>query len=155
EIGDSSYASRTTTFAANYLSPPTVVISKKIVSLPDLTILRPPFSTQLVFDVPWAFLGNNGLAWRVIVFQSTATTQVYVLRAVPIPDRSSVYWTPSSPGCIANVLSFELLGWVTSTYSTQSVTLAGVRAEYGPYSAPTTLLFGTSSPNLYIPGLCA
>src|SRR5262245_53116407 len=77
-MADTVVANVSTTHAANYKNPPTVVFTKKMVNAPDWTqkpVTAPAaWDLKAQFDTPWLYLGTDDLLWEVRVTQNSAVT---------------------------------------------------------------------------------
>jgi hypothetical protein len=110
-IGAASLAAATSTFASNYLSTPTVAMSRRVMNLPartgDATSFLGPFDVVLPFDQPFAYDGNEDLLWETIT-----RSQVNYFTA----SYASDYVVPQvNAGTVATGFAVRSLGGSTCT----------------------------------------
>lgn len=158
-LGDSSYAARSTTFASNFTGTPVTVLPQTTVNFPDWTtpsgFVPEPWTTVIPFTTPFPYSGVNDLVWEMLVDGSTTTasrpTDAYSGTTVTMYAALA----PLGKGCLVgtNTLPMTQTMNVTTSTTTGNLSFGGSIAR-GPASAASVMMVGIVNLDLTIPGLC-
>ncbi len=154
-MGDGDRATATTTFATNFATTPTQVMTNRTVNLPDHSAvpvaLPAAFDTVLTFDVPFVYTGVQDLIWELRMSSNTLTT------SYPMDAASGATNTPVN----GNAMEFGTgcttprgvmkLRWTGSTTSTQHSIRWSV--TNGPASSQGAVVVGNLV-GVPLPGFC-
>ena len=154
---DCDVATLSTTFANNYASAPVNTFLRKMVNTPDHTAmpvaLPAPWDFNLVYDVPYVYLGLKDLLYEVVIYSNTNTAFYACDAAASTDTRIQGGFSLNGTGCTTSrgvmlLRATNLAVTTTSSWSLQwNVTLATP-------SAPSAVLVGLVNPNIPLPGLC-
>lgn len=156
-LGDGDFTTHGTTFASNYVNPPTNALVRKVVSAPD-HVLRPDFQPAafmfaVMFDTPVLYIGLKDLLWEVVIHANTNTTG-YALDSVRGNDNFVIGgFTTSGVGCSTSNGAMKLRTTHRATLQ-GSLTLTWAVAG-APSNAISVVLTGLTNPRLPLPGLCS
>lgn len=165
DIGDSDFAQRSPTFAANFVSAPTTAVARRSVALPDWTRSPPsypgPFDAVIPFDAPWPYAGQRDLAWQITVFDNSTASggpiaASYVADGFREDGRVSVSGTEVGTGCMAAgsaIVSSGSLTIFSEWLPSPQITL-WPGFNYGARRSTGVALLGLSDPNASLPSLC-
>jgi hypothetical protein len=152
KLAHANYATLTTTFASNYLTPAVTVFNAKTVNLPSHANQpgTPPaaWSVSVPFDALFSYNGSNDLLLELVVTDGSSI-KGYSLDCVDargLGHGAVTYLDPNGKCTTANG-PYEMYAFAPTT---SVANLANVRV-YGagaPSSTPSALLVGLSDPNL-------
>ncbi len=157
-LGNSSYAARSTTFASNFIGTPTTVLPKGPVSFPDWTTSSgntpEPWTASIVFTTPFVYTGVNDLCWEFLV-DGNSTTASYPTDAHGSGSNMYAALVQLGKGCLTgtNTLPMTQTMNVTTNSSTGNLNFGGGIAR-GPSAAAAVMIVGIVNLDLTIPGLC-
>lgn len=152
-IGDSDYANRSTTFASNFTSTPSMVFSGTVnfPSLPQPVSMPGPYAAVVSFTAPWLYVGTADLAWDWVT-RSTSSTGSYYGDAHR--ELSSSYGSSLAlgTGCTAGgqILPMQLTTYVRAITSSNLFNFTS-RGKYGAGGAIGAILLGQTNPKLPFP----
>ena len=155
-LGVGTFATAGTTYASNYSSAPTQVITNKTFNTPDwtkLSIARPaPFNFSIAFDTPYVYTGTSDLVWEFRVTANTATgTYLTDFCSGSAVSTGSGSRAGTGTGCATSNGTMTLLSnWTTST-TTHTLNW---QALAGPGSAAGAVAVGAFPIAIPLPGLC-
>lgn len=151
------------TFSANYATPPITVFTRKLLAVPDLSqpprLVPPPEQVYFLFDTPFPYDGVQDLLWETVMHGATGPGT-----AVPLDLATSgmnlvipAGYLMTGVGCMVPASSNTEMQMRTSS-SLQGFPVNAWIFAYDVVSAPASaaavFLFGTTNPNLTVPGLC-
>lgn len=154
-MGDADFAAITNTFATNFVSTPTQVVTNRSVNLPDhsaIPIALPaPFTAVVNLDTPYVHTGVLDLCWDLRLTSNSGTGS-YPMDAASGTGVVSTNGTATQlgTGCTTSTGTMELR-WTGSTTATQFNLRWAVRG--GPASAQTSVLVGNPVA-IPLPSLC-
>ncbi len=157
-LGDSSYAARSATFASNFTGTPVNVLPQTTVNFPDWTtssgLVPEPWTTLIPFTTPFPYTGVNDLCWEFLV-DGNSTTSSRPTDAYGSSTTMYAALAPLGTGCIVgtNTLPMTQTMNVTVSSSTTNLSFGGSIAR-GPASAAAVMMVGIVNLDLTIPGLC-
>ncbi len=156
--GPARYSDVSRDFAANYSSPPSTVMSRRVVvwGPQGVTVAGgpQPFSSAMVLplDAPFLWTGGRALTWESVIHGNSRSGTFGALDvergSFTIASRTTV-----GTGCTCSGQSTthnlsasvaDVQGWLGLTVGTIA----------GPPNAPVFTAVGMSNPNLPFPGLC-
>jgi hypothetical protein len=152
-------------FAGNMLNltgtanDPTVVADEQLYSFPNLSTAPTSFPTPFDVVVPtnaYAYTGAHDFVWQVNVDSNTRASSAYPLDAADLVTISSTVQV-LNPGCVASGQSspFTL---DSDPANFQANSLGVFRYDFeltnAPPTEPTWVLWGTTDPNVLLPGVC-
>lgn len=157
-LAHANFATLTTTYASNYLTPAVTVFTPKNVNLPDHsskpTTAPAPWSITLPFDVQWSYNGTNDLLLELQV-DAGSSIKGYSLDSVDTRQAglgTVTYLDPTQKCTTANgPYEFYAYAPLTNAANTVNLRVYGIGA---PSSTPSALLVGLSDPNV-IGAFCA
>lgn len=156
---NSNFAASSTTFAANYVGTPVVVLPRQTVNLPDWTFSQgtpEPWSIVIPYTTPWPYTGQNDLLWEWVIHSTTSTGSYFAdAYSGSNADRANATIVNLGTGCLAtgktSVMSQTLTCYTTTSNKKLNFGLSGANA---PNSVPAAVMVGPVNPNLTVPGLC-
>jgi hypothetical protein len=156
-VGDSSYAAASSTFASNFIGTPTNVLPKTTISLPNWagnTDSPQPWNALFPFTTPFPYTAVNDLVWEFLVEGNTATS-VYPADAYSSGDRMNGGRVTLGTGCKVGANTLPMTQTI-NLYSLKAAATLNFNASIvrGPASASAVLMVGPVNPDLTIPGLC-
>ncbi len=158
-LGDSSYAARSTTFASNFTTTPTNVFPTGPVNLPDWTnsagVIPEPWTAHFPYSTPFVYLGLSDLCWEFLVTGNTNTSSSYPTDAYSNSTTMYAGLAQLGTGCIvgSNTLPMTQTMNVTTSTSTNNLSFGGSIAR-GPASTTAVMMVGIVNLNLSVAGLC-
>ena len=155
QMGDCDMTALSTTFAANYLVPPTVVFTKKSISLPDHSAAPAtppaPWDVTVPFDTNFVYLGVKDLAIEMTVDNNSNASTGYPIDCVstvaPTPGLGSSSYIDTSGKCTTPNGAFDIYKQDPVTDSLQVCKISNY-ALRGPSSAAGVWALGLADPNL-------
>jgi hypothetical protein len=141
-------------YANNWVGTPVTVMARTTVNLQNLTggAGPTPFDAKFPFSTPFVYTAQSSIAWDLRAHSNTGTGG----------GPWDAHWASAGTGglnatigtgCTASGQSAPmLLGGSHADYS--GIFNMGWYVNRGPANAPTVLAFGTTNPNLSVPGLC-
>ena len=157
-LGESNHATASATFANNYVTPPRLVVNRKMVNLPDFTQPQgtpAPWNLVIPFDAPHVQLPANDLLWEYVLYGSTATGTYFCdHKASTLTANASHVLTGT--GCVATGRTVPMLISAAQSGSATTQLLQVIwNCANAPAGAASSILVGLGNPNVPIPGLCA
>ncbi|MCC6784487.1 MAG: hypothetical protein IT457_16710 [Planctomycetes bacterium] len=152
-----SYSGSGSNFAANYLSAPTTVFVRKLLSLPDLSAqphsLPADWSINLAFDFNHTYVGNADFLCELKVWAASSSNG-YLVDGVSARDTVLTGGFRSiGSGCLTANGAMTVRG-VIATDAANARSSFDWGIARGPSSAAAGLLIGLTDPNVVVPGLC-
>ncbi len=157
-LGDSSYAARSTTFASNFTGTPTTVFPTGTVNLPDWTSssgnIPEPWTAHFPYTTPFPYAATSDLCWEFLVTGNTATSS-YPTDAYSNSTTMYAGLSQLGTGCRvgSNTLPFTQTMNVTTSSSTNNLSFGGSVVR-GPASTGAVTMVGVVNLDATIPGLC-
>ena len=155
----SNYSSFSERYANNYTGPVTLVVRRKLVSLPNAVVNQgtpAPWSIAVPFDTPFGHDGNDDLAWEVLIHSNTWTGGYYL-------DAHSGYGITTCFGSTrvygnactvtGRMLPLSLTARITAARPANEFEATLTVTEARP-SSGVALLLGAAPIGIPIPGLC-
>jgi hypothetical protein len=156
----SSFASSSTTFAANYIGTPTTVRARGSLNLPDWSTSQgspEPWTLIVPFTTPFPHTAQNDLLWEWVI-HATTSTSTYATDAFSghsANTRVNAAITNLGTGCVAtgkvSPMTQTMQLYTLTSPQTLNFSLTTTNA---PNSATSSILIGPVNPNLTVPGLC-
>jgi hypothetical protein len=163
-MADGDAANASTTFASNYVNPPTAVFQRKLVNLPDRSPApgqKPmPWDVVFLFDNQWVYSGTHDLLWEIKVFSNTLSGAGNEYWSDFAPQNAAVIPAmdfPVGSGCLTNAsttLPMTLEGASRVERATGRLLLGwdGLRAPRN--EALVVVVVGGQGASFPVPGLC-
>lgn len=146
-------------FAANYVSPPTTVMARRVVAMgpqgQNSTVGPNPFTSNmnLFLDAPYPYSGVDSLVWEAVIY-GNSVGGTFCRLDVDCSSRTNGSSSITGGGCVATGQSAGMT--LAPAFADMGGTLAmNFTVTNGPLSAPVLLSLGATNPNLPFPGLCS
>lgn len=142
-------------FARNWIGAPTTVLPRQLVNVGALTGTGspPPFDLRFFFATPVVYGGVNSIAYELRVHAVTGAATCN-LDAVQTSALGGFPGLPQGQGCNPTGSFFSMkLG--IAHHEVGSTYCFGAYVTDAPTFARTVLAFGSTNPNLPVPGLCS
>ncbi len=155
-LGDGNLSSAGATFASNFASPPTQVVTNRAFAFPDHSALPlaipAPFTAVVTFDVPFVYTGQQDLVWELRMTASVpaATFQMDVASSSGPSPTTYGGSTAIGNGCTTTNGRMQLRWSGATTVSAHE--LAWSLAN-GPTGTQVSVLVGAAATTT-VPGLC-
>lgn len=158
KIGRGDWKSFGGAFAANWVTAPSVAITRKRISLPDWSQrpANPPaaFTARLPFDAAYAHNGQGELLYEILIYSNTRT-DLYPADGGGTGTYTSAIDAALGTGCTTNTSgpgrSYTLFASFRSNGPDSFLDLG---AFWAPANVQVDVLVGLRDPNLAYPGLC-
>lgn len=153
--GDADFATFTTTFATNFVNPPTNVFLRKPVNAPDHgpqpDVLPAPWDFNMVFDVPFVYTGTKDLLWELVLYSLNGS---YALDAAQGNATKMLGgFQTTGTGCTTSNGTMKLRSAFETSSTANTLSMAWSILA-GPSNAISTILVGITNPNVPVLGLC-
>ncbi len=157
-LGDSSYAARSSTFASNFTGTPVAVLPQSTVNFPDWSVasglIPEPFTAVVPFTTPFAYTGVNDFCWEFLI-DGNSTTASRPTDAYSNTTTMYAALAPLGTGCIVGTNTLPMTQTMNVTTSTSTTNLSfGGSILRGPASAAAVMMVGVVNLDLTIAGLC-